>query len=313
MAGALDGIRVVEFANYVSGPYAGMLLADMGAEIIKVETPGKGDPFRGWGRIEYSPTFGSVNRNKKSVTLDLKSPEGTAHALRLMEEAEPGSAGSARFSDASPEFDVNASAFLNRIAREFGRSGAILSAALAAMGDAFAPIGTADDPDARLPQLLNGLYTMQSDLDQWLGAASGNDIGGVGQSVSQALATAIRLGERAIRLAQEAQIDQHALLQRWLNDAEAVREEAVRPVWLLDGWDHIVRLWRGETGQDRRATVLEIAPMVPVLPEEAKSWTDTMVPPEAMDETCRVISHDDSWRRGAAAFALVERNEKLLA
>jgi len=84
MRSALEGIRVVEFANYVSGPYAGMILGDMGAEIIKVEEPTKGDPFRGWGRVEYSPTFGSVNRNKKSVTIDLKSADGKANAQALI-------------------------------------------------------------------------------------------------------------------------------------------------------------------------------------------------------------------------------------
>jgi crotonobetainyl-CoA:carnitine CoA-transferase CaiB-like acyl-CoA transferase len=85
---ALQGIKVVEFTSYVSGPYAGMLLGDFGAEIIKVEPPETGDPFRRWGETSYNATFGSVNRNKKSVTLDLKSPEGNAHALRLMEEAD---------------------------------------------------------------------------------------------------------------------------------------------------------------------------------------------------------------------------------
>ena len=88
MAGALEGIRVVEFANYVSGPYAGMLLGDFGAEVIKVEAPDGGDPFRGWGRVEYSPTFGSVNRNKKSVVLDLKSAEGLAAARALTRTAD---------------------------------------------------------------------------------------------------------------------------------------------------------------------------------------------------------------------------------
>lgn len=88
MQGAFDGIRVIEFANYVSGPYAGMILSDFGAEVIKIEVPGKGDPFRGWGRVEYSPTFGSVNRNKKSITLDLKSDEGRAHALALIKTAD---------------------------------------------------------------------------------------------------------------------------------------------------------------------------------------------------------------------------------
>ena len=81
--GALDGIRVLEFANYVSGPYASMLLADLGAEVIKVETPDGGDPFRGWGRTDYSPSFGAMNRNKKSVTLDLKTEDGQTAARRL--------------------------------------------------------------------------------------------------------------------------------------------------------------------------------------------------------------------------------------
>ena len=88
MAGALEGIRVIEFASYVSGPYAGMLLADFGADVIKVEAPGKGDPFRGWGRVEYSPTFGSVNRNKKSVALDLKSAAGAAAARAIAKGAD---------------------------------------------------------------------------------------------------------------------------------------------------------------------------------------------------------------------------------
>jgi formyl-CoA transferase len=85
---ALDGIIVLEFANYVSGPYAGMMLADLGAEVIKIESPDGGDPFRGWGAADYSATFGSVNRNKKSVILDLKSPDGTAAALALAADAD---------------------------------------------------------------------------------------------------------------------------------------------------------------------------------------------------------------------------------
>jgi formyl-CoA transferase len=85
---ALDGITVLEFANYVSGPYAGMMLSDLGAEVIKVESPDGGDPFRGWGAADYSATFGSVNRNKKSVVLDLKSPDGLECARALAADAD---------------------------------------------------------------------------------------------------------------------------------------------------------------------------------------------------------------------------------
>jgi crotonobetainyl-CoA:carnitine CoA-transferase CaiB-like acyl-CoA transferase len=85
---ALNGLTVLEFASYVSGPYAGMMLADLGAEVIKIEAPDGGDPFRGWGAADYSATFGSVNRNKKSVVLDLKSPAGMDAARTLAADAD---------------------------------------------------------------------------------------------------------------------------------------------------------------------------------------------------------------------------------
>jgi crotonobetainyl-CoA:carnitine CoA-transferase CaiB-like acyl-CoA transferase len=84
----LAGISVVELASYVTGPYAAALLADMGARVVKIEEPGQGDPFRGWGRGGYSPTFRSVNRGKRSLGLDLRSPDGLAVALELVDAAD---------------------------------------------------------------------------------------------------------------------------------------------------------------------------------------------------------------------------------
>lgn len=84
MAGALSGIRVVELASYVSGPYASMILADYGAEIVKVESPDGGDPFRAWGAGAMNPFFDSVNRNKKSVVADLKTARGRADIRGLI-------------------------------------------------------------------------------------------------------------------------------------------------------------------------------------------------------------------------------------
>jgi formyl-CoA transferase len=88
MSGALAGIKVVEVASYVTGPFAGQMLADMGAEVIKVEEPKRGDPFRGWGERNYAATFCSLNRNKKSVTLDLRADGARDIALRLLCEAD---------------------------------------------------------------------------------------------------------------------------------------------------------------------------------------------------------------------------------
>jgi crotonobetainyl-CoA:carnitine CoA-transferase CaiB-like acyl-CoA transferase len=88
MAGALEGIRVVEMANYVTGPFAGVLLADLGADVIKVEEPGKGDPFRGWGDKLYAANFRSLNRNKKSFTLDIRKDDGKDVLLKLLDRAD---------------------------------------------------------------------------------------------------------------------------------------------------------------------------------------------------------------------------------
>jgi crotonobetainyl-CoA:carnitine CoA-transferase CaiB-like acyl-CoA transferase len=80
----LQGIRVIEFCQVLAGPFAGCLLADMGADVIKVESP-EGDLMRQWPPIldGYSQYFASVNRNKRSVVLDLKTDTGRAAARKL--------------------------------------------------------------------------------------------------------------------------------------------------------------------------------------------------------------------------------------
>jgi crotonobetainyl-CoA:carnitine CoA-transferase CaiB-like acyl-CoA transferase len=87
----LDGITVLDLTRVLSGPYCTMLLADMGARVIKIEQPGKGDDTRAWGPpfLEgESAYFLSINRNKESVTLDFKKPGGRAILDRLIASAD---------------------------------------------------------------------------------------------------------------------------------------------------------------------------------------------------------------------------------
>lgn len=86
----LSGIRVIEFCNVAAGPYCGMLLADMGADVIKVEHPQGGDTLRQWPPINngYSENFASLNRNKRSVTLDLKDGDDRRRARELILSAQ---------------------------------------------------------------------------------------------------------------------------------------------------------------------------------------------------------------------------------
>jgi crotonobetainyl-CoA:carnitine CoA-transferase CaiB-like acyl-CoA transferase len=83
----LEGVRVIEFSHMVMGPACGLLLADLGAEVIKVEPAGKGDPTR-YLTSTGAGFFASFNRNKKSVTLDLASPEGIEAAKKLIATAD---------------------------------------------------------------------------------------------------------------------------------------------------------------------------------------------------------------------------------
>ena len=86
----LAGIRIIEFGQLIAGPFAGCLLAYFGAEVIKVEPPGKGDPIRGWRAVEDGTSFWwrSIGRNKKSITLDLKTERGRELAMQLMAGAD---------------------------------------------------------------------------------------------------------------------------------------------------------------------------------------------------------------------------------
>ncbi len=89
---ALGPIRVLDFSRVLAGPFATMMLADLGAEVTKVERPGIGDETRSWGppydQAGEATYFQSVNRNKTSVALDLGSPAGLAHARSLAEGAD---------------------------------------------------------------------------------------------------------------------------------------------------------------------------------------------------------------------------------
>ena len=83
-------MKVVEAATYMTGPYATLQLADLGADVIKVEAPGSGDTFRNFGRppTYVSAPFANMNRGKRSVVLDLKDPDGLAKLFELLADAD---------------------------------------------------------------------------------------------------------------------------------------------------------------------------------------------------------------------------------
>lgn len=88
MAQVLSDVRVLEHGTFITGPAAGMLLADLGADVLKLELPGTGDPFRAFKGELYSPHFQTYNRNKRSVTLNTKDAADLARFDALVAEAD---------------------------------------------------------------------------------------------------------------------------------------------------------------------------------------------------------------------------------
>lgn len=89
--GPLQGVRVLELGTLIAGPFAGRLLGDMGADVIKIEAPGAPDPLRTWGQAELDGHrfFWTVHaRNKKAITLDLRRPQGRELFLELVEKSD---------------------------------------------------------------------------------------------------------------------------------------------------------------------------------------------------------------------------------
>src|SRR5690625_1256052 len=90
----LEGVRVVEFGHVAAGPFGSMLLADLGADVVKIESP-SGDQMRNWSPLEkgvngeeFSHNFASVNRNKRSVVANLKDPSERQKVQRLCESSD---------------------------------------------------------------------------------------------------------------------------------------------------------------------------------------------------------------------------------
>lgn len=87
-SGPLTDVRLIELGQLIAGPFCGQMMADMGADVIKVEPPGAGDPLRVWGRGDYPLWWKVASRNKRCVTANLREPEGQALVRKLIANAD---------------------------------------------------------------------------------------------------------------------------------------------------------------------------------------------------------------------------------
>ena len=183
------------------------------------------------------------------------------------------------------------------------------------MGAAFASIGVErEGPTARVPRLLIRLAEARADIACWLLANPQDDMEPLGRAVTGTMAGARDGAEAMLAQTRATLADPVKLLQSWVANPDDAAGLVARCDWLLDGWEHICLVWKvADLDSSRRAALLEMMQSLPVWPREVNDWLRGQIPPETMNLACRVVSRNDAWRSGAAALALIERNEMLRA
>lgn len=198
--GPLAGIRVVEMGTLIAGPFCGQLLGDLGAEIIKIEPPGQGDPMRDWGQVKRdgkSYWWTVIARNKKSVTLNLRESEGQRIARELIQSADvlienfrPGTLEKWGLDWATLSSD-NPGLVMVRVSG-YGQNGPYASrAGFGAIGEAMGGLryitGYPDRPSTRIGLSIGDSLTATFGALGCLAALRQRDITGKGQVVDSAL------------------------------------------------------------------------------------------------------------------------------
>ena len=199
--GPLRGIRVVEMGQLIAGPFCGQLLGDMGADVIKIEPPGKGDPMRDWGRGDLRLWWEVVARNKRSVSLNLRVPEGQEVARRLIATAdiliENFRPGTLEKWDMSPEalHALNPRLIIVRVSG-YGQSGPYSDrAGFGGIGEAMggwrAIVGDPDRPPSRMGVSIGDTLAATYGCLGALAALRHRELTGEGQVVDSALYEAV--------------------------------------------------------------------------------------------------------------------------
>jgi hypothetical protein len=233
----------------------------------------------------------------------------------LVEQVEPAGRRMRRIAERTPDFDRRADLALRRIAPSFGCPASHLLNGLAALGAAFTPVGAlANDQTARIPRMVVRLKETRQEVSHWLVTDSASDIGGLGKVVTEAMDATAFYADAVLAGVTTTLADPLALLRRWVIQPDDPLDLAARCDWVVDGWERICLLWKiADSMASRRAALLEMAQLLPMLPREINLWVDGAVAQVPMDEACRVVSNNDAWRSGGAAFALIQRNELLHA
>ena len=215
----------------------------------------------------------------------------------------------------NPDMETRARLTVAEVAPRVGRSADWVATALESLGDVMASIGVDGQPQpSRVPRLMALLRETCADLAAWSRGQREADQAAYVEMIATAAGHTLNLADNLIARTRALVTDLTALLKRWATDSFGVIRQATQAEWLLDGWEQICLIWRdAQDDSARRSALMEIAQLVPVMPEEAKSWSNLAVDTEIAARLRRCIPLNEDWRTGAIVFDLIARNERIKA
>ncbi len=231
----------------------------------------------------------------------------------LIQQAVPGQAQAtgARLSDAALE--QHSAPTIRQASIRLGCPPTTVGRGLTALARAFAAVGMDAEPDAsRAADLQVRMARLSLSVAAWVGV--GDAASGLARDIASAVQVTLSCAETVMQNTRAMCAEMMLLLDAWLAGPAEVQRQVERLDWLLDGWERICLL--SETTDKisyRRAALFEMAQLVPILPPEIQAWTGRALSPAALQPAWRVVSMDDSWRSGSAAFGVVARYERLRA
>jgi hypothetical protein len=213
----------------------------------------------------------------------------------------------------SLEVERQARRIVTQLARTRNQSPDSLSSTLDDLAATFAPIGLTGQSQARIPRLLRDIAAMHAGLVERMRATCDDVLFEFADMVAARAGPLTATSERVLAAASSLTQDVTGLLRSWTRSRERVLELAAKPEWLLDGCEEVCRLWQsGPNLEQQRATVIEMAHLMPVLPREIEQWSALAVIPSEI-AAGQPISFDTEWRAGPAMLNLTARNERLRA
>lgn len=213
------------------------------------------------------------------------------------------------------ELERRAQQTVTTIAPRLKRSTNWVASALENIADAMAGVGIdVTSTTSRLSRLVELIRRCSAEITAWSGTQPSDDQAAYVEMICAVADFSLALADAALAKARALTDDVVALLRSWAVEPQHTLQLAGRAEWLLDGWDPICMLWRlARDDAARRAALVEMAQLVPILPREVRDWSDMFWEADIPLRLRRLIPLNEDWRTGATVFGLIARNEKIRA